>query len=229
MASVHDSNLCDTDTTAVYALTRQSALLGAELSKALGAQLFLPVRLAQKEDNAKTFDALAPLVAETFKNYRNHIFLCATGIVVRTIAPLLQDKYGDPAVVVLDPIGTYVISLVAGHIGGANVLARRVAALTGGKAILTTATDAIGAPAIELLAKDKNLALRTRDMVKVINRSLAEGEYVQVYDPESYLLTTDFEWYPWFRKCHGGTFCPTTDNPVIRVDWHKVSENGMKP
>lgn len=223
MVSASEHTQCTTDTTAVYALTKQSAALGAELSKALGAQLFLPLRLAE-EYGAKPFDALAPLVSESFKSYRNHVFLCATGIVIRTIAPLLQDKYGDPAVVVLDPIGTYVISLVAGHIGGANVLARRVAALTGGKAILTTATDSVGAPAIELLAKNKNLALRTPDMVKVVNRALAEGEYVQVYDPESYLLTTDFEWYPWFRKC---MVAPTadTENPVIRVDWHKAQGN----
>ncbi len=223
MVSDPEQTMCDTDTTAVYALTKHSAALGAELSKALGAQLFLPVRLAS-DYNAKSFEALAPLVAETFKGFRNHVFLCATGIVIRTIAPLLQDKYGDPAVVVLDPIGTYVISLIAGHIGGANVLARRVAALTGGKAILTTATDAVGAPAIELLARDKGLALRTPDMVKVVNRALAEGEYVQVYDPESYLLTTDFEWYPWFRKCMVEPSADT-DNPVIRVDWHKAKRD----
>jgi cobalt-precorrin 5A hydrolase len=81
----------------------------------------------------------------------------ATGIVVRTIAPLLTDKYRDPAIVVCDELGRFAISLISGHLGGANALARRVAAASGGQAVLTTASDVLGRTALDLWCRDLGL------------------------------------------------------------------------
>jgi cobalt-precorrin 5A hydrolase/precorrin-3B C17-methyltransferase len=80
------------------------------------------------------------------------VLVCATGIAVRAIAPLLADKAGDPAVVVVDDGGRYAIALTGGHRGGANVLAREVAALLGAEAVVTTATDGAGLPALDALS-----------------------------------------------------------------------------
>ncbi|RBW43905.1 cobalamin biosynthesis protein CbiG [Psychromonas sp. B3M02] len=69
------------------------------------------------------------------------IFICATGIVMRTLAPVIKDKYNDPAVLVLDEQGQFVIPLLSGHEGGANELARQVSELLENQLVLTTANS----------------------------------------------------------------------------------------
>lgn len=69
------------------------------------------------------------------------IFICATGIVMRTLAPVLQDKYKDPAVLVMDEQGRFVIPLLSGHEGGANDWALQVANLIGAEPVITTANS----------------------------------------------------------------------------------------
>ena len=67
------------------------------------------------------------------------IFICSTGIVFRTLAPVLKDKYQDPPVLVLDEAGQFVVPLLSGHEGGANEMAAQVAKCLGGQLVLTTA------------------------------------------------------------------------------------------
>ncbi|WP_409439054.1 cobalt-precorrin 5A hydrolase [Psychromonas sp. GE-S-Ul-11] len=69
------------------------------------------------------------------------IFICATGIVMRTLAPVIKDKYSDPAVLVLDEQGQFVVPLLSGHEGGANELARQVSELLENQLVLTTANS----------------------------------------------------------------------------------------
>ena len=82
----------------------------------------------------------------------NLVCVMAAGIVVRGIAPYLKGKDTDPAVVVVDEAGQFAISLLSGHLGGANELARRVAKVLGGTPVITTATDVHGLPALDVLA-----------------------------------------------------------------------------
>jgi cobalt-precorrin 5A hydrolase len=179
--------------TAVYALTSQGARLGRSLADQLGADLFLPVGIADSFNGSSSacravpFDRLLETVANNFSLFSRHIFIAATGIVVRAIAPYLKSKDLDPAVVVLDQEGENVISLLSGHLGGANELAREVAQLVGGRAVITTATDTAGVPAIDILAKEKNLSIANIEAVKSVNMALLSGESVQVFDPEDRL------------------------------------------
>ncbi|WP_053228257.1 cobalt-precorrin 5A hydrolase [Spirochaeta cellobiosiphila] len=76
-----------------------------------------------------------------FTQYEGLIFVMATGIVVRMIAPYIQSKYSDPAVVVVDDAQRYAISLLSGHEGGANGLASQVATILDAEAVITTASD----------------------------------------------------------------------------------------
>ena len=88
-------------------------------------------------------------VREQWASVGGFVLVCATGIAVRAIAPLLADKAADPAVVVVDDGGRFAVALTGGHRGGANVLAREVAALLGAEPVVTTASDGAGLPALD--------------------------------------------------------------------------------
>lgn len=87
-------------------------------------------------------ESLQQLVKQIFKQFDSIIFIMAAGIVVRVIAPYIKDKHTDPAVVVIDDVGRFVISLLSGHEGGANILAYKVAAILHTDAVITTGTEA---------------------------------------------------------------------------------------
>ncbi|MBW2027496.1 MAG: cobalamin biosynthesis protein [Deltaproteobacteria bacterium] len=169
--------------TAIYAFTRKGATLGRRICEALRGDLFLPRRLAEDFD-AIPFSAVAPLVQSRFGDYGAHVFIGATGIAVRTIGRLIRSKVTDPAVVVVDQEGRYVISLLSGHLGGGNDLARRIAGITGGEAVITTATDQEGLPSIDVLALERGLSIGNTDGIKHVNAALLEGGPIQVFDPE---------------------------------------------
>lgn len=148
---------------AVLALSRGGCDLGRRLAGELGADFF-----ACK-------GRLARVMAEVWAGYGGIICIMATGIVVRSIAPLLADKYRDPAVVVCDELGHFAISLLSGHLGGANGLAQRVATLIGGQAVLTTASDVLGKTALDLWCRDVGLTPvdktgLTRAMGRLVDR-----------------------------------------------------------
>ncbi|MEP9410139.1 MAG: cobalamin biosynthesis protein [Candidatus Brocadia sp.] len=87
-------------------------------------------------------EPLQQLVGRIFKQYDGLVFIMAMGIVVRVIAQNIQDKYTDPAVVVVDDVGRFVISVLSGHEGGANLLAHRIAGILHTDAVITTGTEA---------------------------------------------------------------------------------------
>jgi cobalt-precorrin 5A hydrolase len=171
---------------AVYALTPQGAQMGRLLAEKLEGDLFLPASLAETHGGT-TFDRIVTLVSETFSRYPRHVFIAATGIAVRAIAPHLRSKGLDPAVVCMDQRGRHVISLVSGHLGGANQLAHEVAGLTGGVAVVTTATDTEGLFSFDLLAEERGLVLANLEAVKAVNMALLKGEEIQVFDAEDRL------------------------------------------
>lgn len=92
-------------------------------------------------------------VAMTWKDFDAFVFIGAMGICVRTIAPLLEDKHSDPAVVCVDTTGQHVIPVVSGHIGGANELAARLASALGTTPVITTQSDVTGLWALDTLEK----------------------------------------------------------------------------
>lgn len=99
---------------------------------------------------------LADMIASELSNYEGEaiVFVGALGICVRKIKDLIDDKYTDPAVVCVDSTGKYVIPVLSGHVGGANDLARQIAMITGGEAVITTQSDNTGLWALDTIAKD---------------------------------------------------------------------------
>ena len=122
----------------------------------------------------------AEAVRRAFADCDAPVFVMATGIVVRTIAPLVQSKASDPAVLVLDQRGKHVISLLSGHLGGANAMAEQAAAYLGGEAVITTATDVEHVPAFDLFAKENHLTIENLEELKYISGALVAGEPVSL-------------------------------------------------
>lgn len=89
-----------------------------------------------------SFSSIGKLVGEIFHKYDGLIFIMALGIVIRAVAPHIKDKHSDPAVVVVDDMGRFVISALSGHEGGANQLAVKVASILHTDAVITTGTEA---------------------------------------------------------------------------------------
>ncbi len=116
----------------------------------------------------------------------------ASGIVVRTIAPLLKDKKTDPAVVVLDEAGKFAVSLVSGHLGGANALASEIARFLGGEAVITTASDVNDLPSLDLWARDHDLIIENwHDLPQVGTRYVNNGG-LRVYSDIPFVFPDEF-------------------------------------
>ena len=174
---------------AIYALTQTGATNARRLHESWpGAGLFLPARLCERDDTATAFNSLAEALIGNFRAYSGHLVFAASGIVVRVIAPLLRGKDMDPAVVVLDQEGRFAVSLVSGHLGGANRLAQEAARILGGTPVITTATDTAGAPSLDVIAQDMGYGLDNLPALAAISRGLLEGSKARVWDPEGWLL-----------------------------------------
>ena len=106
------------------------------------------------------------------------IFCCAAGIAVRGIAPWVKSKKTDPAVIVADETGRYVISLLSGHIGGANELAAAIAEDIGATPVITTATDLNGLFAVDVFAEKNGLWIESMPLAKEVSAALLAGEPV---------------------------------------------------
>lgn len=149
---------------AILALTRGGLQLARQLAAELVGSTVFPCR-----------GRLQKTVHRCWQEHEGLICIMATGIVVRTLAPLLQDKRVDPAVVVCDEQGRFAVSLLSGHLGGGNGLARQVARILGGQAVITTASDVLGRTALDLWARELDLQVAdkralTRAMGKLVNR-----------------------------------------------------------
>lgn len=151
---------------------------GTELGRLLAGELGASLALTGREDFS-----LSIWTAEQFPKREALIFIGAAGIAVRAIAPHLRHKAEDPAVLCVDELGGYVIPLLSGHLGGANALAQRLAALTGGEAVITTATDLNGLFAVDLWAKRQNMAVVNPERIKSVSAKLLRGERVRIDCP----------------------------------------------
>lgn len=131
-------------------------------------------RLAD-EVGLDSFDDLGVWTGERFADSDALVFIGATGIAVRAIAPHVRDKFSDPAVVSVDEAGQFAVPMLSGHVGGANDLAREVAAAIGARAVVSTATDVNGLFAVDEWARKQGLALVERQIAKEVSACLLDG------------------------------------------------------
>ena len=116
-----------------------------------------------------------------FQQYEALIFISAVAVAVRGIAPSLRGKAEDPAVVVVDEGGRYAISLLSGHLGGANQMAGDIAGHLGAEPVVTTATDGQGLPAFDDLARKYNWQIENLSDMKKVSAALLEGREIYLY------------------------------------------------
>ena len=118
----------------------------------------------------------APLYEEAFGTSDAMVFVSSCGIAVRSIAPFVKSKTTDPAVVVTDETGRFVISLLSGHIGGANALTKRIAEAIGATPVITTATDANGRFSVDSWAKEHGFLISDMAAAKAVSAAILEGD-----------------------------------------------------
>lgn len=146
---------------AVISITRHGIATAGRVVGALpGAQLFAPEKFAAEAQAAAPGNAhgygskTGEQLGELFATHDAIVAVLSLGATVRMIAPFLQSKETDPAVVVLDEGGKFVIPVLSGHLGGANALAGHLATALGAQAVLTTASDSRETIAVDLLGRE---------------------------------------------------------------------------
>ena len=126
-----------------------------------------------RSDDATSFnETLSELFGKLFNAFDAIIAVMAMGIVVRSIAPLIANKTTDPAVVVVDDLGKYSISLLSGHFRGANRLAKIVAEEIGAIPVVTTATELLGKKSVEEIAEEHNLKIVNMESLTAVNSAI---------------------------------------------------------
>lgn len=153
---------------AYFFVTPQGEKLAKKIQSKLQGDLF-------GKENLKENFALA------FKKYDGLICIMAAGIVVRMVAPYLEHKTKDPAIVVVDQKGQYAVSLLSGHLGGANQLAKEIAVIIGGLAVITTATDIEKQIAFDVYAAENELQIENIKELKYISGSIVQGKVIEIY------------------------------------------------
>lgn len=154
----------------ILAFTERGKELAGKVAAELSGQC--SCEIADSRDGAGTF------LKENFHKKDTFLFICAAGIAVRMIAPLIRSKDVDPAVIVMDEFGRHAIPVLSGHLGGANQAAAEIAGITGAEVVITTATDLNGVFAVDLWTKKAGCTIVDVKGIRRISSAVLRGEKV---------------------------------------------------
>ena len=162
---------------ALYAFTDKGLTRAREIAAGLGLPTVLHSTRPSNAEGivhipAQDFDSR---LAANWAQFDAHIFIGATGIPFRKVAPLLRGKSIDPAVLACPESGSHVIALTSGHFGGTNRLARRIARITGGQAVIGSPADVNGLPAFDEAAAQEHACILNPEAVRALNAALLDG------------------------------------------------------
>lgn len=168
----------------VISFTAHGALLAQKLAeelpkKSISCRAWIKKRDAVPLERVEVLTtSLKDWTGERFAEADLLIFIGAAGIAVRSIAPFVKSKKTDPAVLVIDEQGRHVISLLSGHIGGANAMTRLAAKILGAEPVITTATDLHGTFAVDAFAAGRGLYMDSMEYAREIAAELVAGKRV---------------------------------------------------
>jgi len=169
----------------MYAFSSKGAILCDKIIEGLkdvNIEAFVPERYIKNAHHVKMrVDNLYNSTEKSFKEKNCIIFIGAVGIAVRAISPFVKSKKTDPAVICVDEKGLNVISLLSGHIGGANKLTREISNIVGGNPIITTATDINDKFAVDEWASNKNMHISCLKACRDIAAEILEDNKIGLY------------------------------------------------
>ena len=139
-----------TKTIALVAVSPQGLTVAETIRRAYPEVRTFSIHAAE---GVERIEQIQPFVAEHFTEFDAWIFIGALGICVRSIGPLIGHKYTDPAIINIDSTARHVVSVLSGHVGGANELTRDLAALLGAEPVISTQTDNTGLWALDLFSR----------------------------------------------------------------------------
>lgn len=179
---------------AILSISKNGKALGLKIKKKISnAHLYYVKKdVVEDEDNVIYINKkLKEFVPKIFGKYDYIIFIMASGIVVRTIAPLIKNKFSDPAILVSDEKGKNIISLLSGHMGGANEMTLYISNLLNSNPVITTATDVNNKSSLDMIAKKLNAHIYDfRNKVLKINSMLVNDEVVNLFIDGDYDIDT---------------------------------------
>ena len=226
--------------TALVAISKK----GAELALALAGSkpgltgektVFLERRWHVSGQGYQTFDLpLRPVIQRLFDEYQSLVLFMPLGAAVRLLAPYIQDKHDDPAVVCVDDAGRFSVSLLSGHLGGADALAQEVAQLLGATPVVTSASHVTGTLAVDLLGQEFGWVIDSPPLtVTRASAAVVNGEPVGVYQQAG-----ETNWWPEDRplpkniiRCSDPEELAAVpgDTALIISDYLNVVDNGDQP
>lgn len=170
---------------AIVAITKHGVELGRKLHRKFHeSDLYYPRKFEKGDEQQHSIQmfegSVRPQVPILFKQYKGLIFIVSLGAVVRLIAPFLKDKREDPGVVVMDEKGENVISVLSGHLGGANELANEVAEILGARPIITTASEVQKTIPVDLLGKKFGWVYDSDDKLIPVSASVVNEERIAI-------------------------------------------------
>lgn len=168
---------------AILAITKNGVQIGIRLTKAYpDMKLYAPSKLNTGDIGIEWYnDTTSSKIAELFRTYQGLICIFSLGAVIRLISPILGDKKTDPAVLVIDDALSHVISVLSGHIGGANQMTRDIAEKMGADPVITTAADVNKTIAVDLVGRDMGWIIEDDSTVTRVSAHMVNGNSIGVY------------------------------------------------
>ncbi len=164
----------------IVSFTKKGAIICLKITEGLRKSGYMAIGFSKYVENKLLLleDKLNDFTKRAFEENSAIVFVGATGIAVRAIAPFIASKDRDPAIIVVDELGKYIIPILSGHLGGANEISKEIADILKGKAVITTATDINDVFAVDVWAVNNNLYIENIDSIKYISAAVLKGEKI---------------------------------------------------
>ena len=179
----------------ILAITKNGIKIGLELKKISSSwQIYAPSKFSDNNSQIEWYaESTSKKIADLFQSNDALVCIFSLGAVIRLLSPYLKDKKTDPAVLVIDDTAKFVISVLSGHIGGANQLTEEIAAKLGATSVITTAADVNKTIAVDLLGKEFGWKIDDDSTVTKVSAFMVNEEKIGVFQD-----TGNKDW--WNRK-----------------------------